>query len=124
MSESKHTPEPWSRHVTPAGDVEIRTADHRTLIAVLSEGLDWQQANAGAWRIVAAVNGCEGISTEALEAGVIKELLAELEFVLQEVEAQVVLFEGDFDRTAERARLESVAEGIRKTIAKAKGEAQ
>lgn len=39
----------------------------------------FDNAEANASRIVAAVNACEGISTEALEGGVVSELLEALE---------------------------------------------
>ena len=73
-----HTPEPW-RYVdesTPAA-VEMGLRDY----AIESDdgGFDIASlvsSEADARRIVAAVNACRGISTESLENGVVKELLA------------------------------------------------
>lgn len=73
-----HTPEPW-RYVdesTP-GDAEIGVRN----FAIESADCEFDIASlifneANARRICAAVNACKGISTEALENGVVKELLA------------------------------------------------
>ena len=43
--------------------------------------------HADAYRIVAAVNACEGISTEALEAGVVADILDALQEFCRRVEA-------------------------------------
>jgi len=77
----EHTPEPWETDLIyvvasdPKGihpDIyiaEIAHEDSEGLIASSAE----QEANGH--RIVACVNACEGISTEALEQGVIQEML-------------------------------------------------
>lgn len=93
---AKHTPGPWVAlpswtrfhgtkpifdnglwHILPADNVE------RLPIASVDHGDDHdaptrEQAEHDARRIVAAVNAVEGVSTEALEAGVVKDLLEAL----------------------------------------------
>lgn len=51
------------------------------VIARMAGQEDHAITQANARRIVAAVNACEGLSTEALEAGVVADLLAALEAV-------------------------------------------
>ena len=71
------TPGPWVvRH--DKGMHHINGNQSRTPVASAYRDLD-------AHRIVAAVNACEGISTEVLEAGVVADLLAALEELLEEV---------------------------------------
>ena len=92
----KHTPEPWmvtnSTDVFPVGDTKARKhiADCDTSIAPLKNDgtndmtdLDYAETKANARRIVAAVNACEGISTEALEAGAVRDLVAVVEELLE-----------------------------------------
>lgn len=84
-----HTQEPWiyemDRSVSHIFSPDS-TGDnpYGTYIAEIANGEDvgefspYEVHEANARRIVAAVNACEGISTPALEDGVIKELLAAL----------------------------------------------
>jgi hypothetical protein len=65
----QHTPGPWRI----AGKGTIRQGDDIWIAKA-----NWRNAEANTSRIVAAVNATEGISTEALEAGVVGEMLAAL----------------------------------------------
>ncbi len=92
-----HTKEPWTHDYSPStgfgcgyGRSQIIDSVGRPLAGVAAiapdKGPMYEQGGlsratldtveANAHRIVAAVNACEGISTEALEGGVVKELLA------------------------------------------------
>ena len=75
MTEEKHTPEPWS-HELPriAGDIGEFRPDGRVFASCHEP-----QAKGNARRIVACVNACARIPTEALEGGVIGELIAATE---------------------------------------------
>lgn len=70
MSDMKHTPEPWEFHAQ--GDADewclLTAGGKRWVIAFRQNGelLDVEQ-EANARRIVACVNACAGINTEALE---------------------------------------------------------
>lgn len=79
MSKTQHTPGPWELEDM---DVVSRT----TLIkcgawnvAETFDACDRNDSNDNARRIVAAVNACEGISTEALEDGEIIKLQRDAE---------------------------------------------
>lgn len=63
MTDTKHTPGPWTNN-----DGVITDAEERRLCLVAPDGiaLDEQDA-ANARRIVACVNACDGIGTETLE---------------------------------------------------------
>jgi len=84
-----HTPEPW-RYVdesTPA-DAEIGIRN----FAIESASGEWDIASlifneANARRIVATINACKGISTDALEERVIGELLDTCKQLVEWVEA-------------------------------------
>ena len=81
--EEKHTPGPWE--VTPAHQTSgwgTCVGGARNIIARLT-GRDKAVKEANARRIVAAVNACEGISTEALEAGAVGGLVAVVEELLE-----------------------------------------
>jgi hypothetical protein len=81
-----HTPEPW--HVTP-GTPAVIFADYDTFrlgIADIGTFAPRGVQLANARRIVAAVNACQGIPTEALEQGVVAELLAALREAREEIE--------------------------------------
>lgn len=67
-------------------------------------------------RIIAAVNATAGISTEALEAGVIGELTYSLEAIV----AMQALRSGD--ATGTHISLATLCEFARATLAKVKGE--
>ena len=92
---SEHTPEPWmvanNTDIFPVGDTKARKhiADCDTSNAPLENDgtndmtdLDYDETRANARRIVAAVNACEGISTEALEAGAVRDLVAVVDELL------------------------------------------
>lgn len=71
---AQHTPEPW-----------ILFSDETQSLAILPVGrfgavarFKYRPSGADADRIVAAVNACEGIPTEALEQGAVKDLLVAL----------------------------------------------
>ena len=100
---SKHTPEPWivtnNTDIFPIGDTKARRhiADCDTSNAPLQNDglndmtdLDYDEVMANAHRIVATINACEGIPTEALESG----------FMVAEA-----LKEGEFDNTAMTCKL-------------------
>jgi hypothetical protein len=75
-----HSSEPWYRDdlLPPNGrPVIARTVGRIPISATTDDWLGWDgEDEANARRICAAVNACQGISTEALENGVVKELLA------------------------------------------------
>jgi hypothetical protein len=73
---SGHAREPWSWDVEEGG-YEVRTADDK-LVAQLWDSHD-------ARRVVACVNACEAISTEALETGVVAELVEALKRFIEEM---------------------------------------
>lgn len=66
---SEHTPEPWQSCLGQ----EITDSHEITVADVFGTTDKLREANTR--RIVACVNACEGISTEALEGEIIKELL-------------------------------------------------
>lgn len=89
MSKPKHTPEPWkytddpsdgccwTHHVeTVARDPQMPDYAHGSVADISGEE--------NARRIVACVNACAGIPTEALEAGVIGDAYAALSDVLNQ----------------------------------------
>ena len=81
-----HTPEPWTAFDTLIFNPKGRLMKDRTdyiggqiaKVGGLGVGND-AQLKGNARRIVAAINACEGIGTEALEQGVVAELLDALE---------------------------------------------
>jgi hypothetical protein len=90
-----HSPEPW--HVEPlqadhGGSIAICNREQGILAVIppLNEDDEPDESTtlrhpcdeANARRICAAVNGCQGISTEALEQGVVRELLEALRDLL------------------------------------------
>lgn len=77
---AKWTPEPWVWGSSPEADHYFLYQDkpEATTAVALVQGLG------DAARIVAAVNGCAGLSTEALEQGVVKELVAACQVLLKE----------------------------------------
>ncbi len=72
---SKHTPTPWGF----GSGLHVRKVEKghkdRSIIGTFSTHLGREEMEANGRRIVAAVNACEGISTKALEEGVVKDLL-------------------------------------------------
>jgi hypothetical protein len=86
MNNMQHTPEPWNcdgrttLYATPDESGEMTMIEVNA--NVTEAGWDtvafieaiWPAAHANARRICAAVNACQGISTEALERGIIADL--------------------------------------------------
>jgi len=72
----KHTPEPWHRNVSARYPIYAEQTpgkkDWRHIAGVLGND---EQAEADLRRIVACVNACAGIPTEALEAGELRHAL-------------------------------------------------
>ena len=77
-----HTPEPWSVD-GDGGAVWIQEVasgrGHKIICDMALDGEAEDEDKANAWRIVAAINATAGIPTEALENGVVAELLAACE---------------------------------------------
>jgi hypothetical protein len=90
-----HTPEPWNcdgrttLYATPNESGEMTMIEINA--NVTEAGWDtvafieaiWPGAQANARRIIAAVNACEGIGTEALEHGIVQELLERIRVVAE-----------------------------------------
>jgi hypothetical protein len=72
-----HTPGTW-RVVNRPGMPEIRAGDI-SIADIRLNGHNMEHGAANARRIVAAVNACDGIGTEALEAGIVWEMREALE---------------------------------------------
>jgi hypothetical protein len=86
-----HTPEPWRyNHLAIVQDARGNIIADCEIVPE-SEGVPAPPAQevANARRIVAAVNACQGISIEALERGVIRELLAALIAASDWIDAQL-----------------------------------
>jgi hypothetical protein len=100
-----HTPEPWRIHRLNNGWPVITSDAHDIAdLRLNGNGLSYLEANAR--RIVAAVNACKGLATEALERGVIAELrhiLSELLTASGDLDAALDGVTDQFD--AERAKL-------------------
>lgn len=83
-------------------------------------------SEADAHRIVAAVNACEGISTEALEAGVVKQLLEALRkatILTERCAAPKGLIEFDWAWLNDVSRIgREIKEELHAAVATAKGE--
>ena len=60
-----HTPEPW--WVTPSGIVLAHDSNAEPIATCDPSGATAAELKANARRIVACVNACEGLTTEALE---------------------------------------------------------
>jgi hypothetical protein len=81
-----HTPEPW--YVQPSdypGGLLIKPIPGQ----VVAQCDQVPEMEANARRICAAVNACKGISTGALEQGVIQKLLADLEALIVQIDEDV-----------------------------------
>jgi hypothetical protein len=86
ISASLHTPEPWEHHDNgliygQCGEDDVEAPFVCDVIedsAMQALGMLSPVEEANARRICAAVNACKGISTEALEQGVVAELLSTL----------------------------------------------
>jgi hypothetical protein len=109
-----HTPEPW-RYETDYSITTIVASDpdgrHPDIYIAEIDGQDVgrftarEQHEANARRLCAAVNACQGISTEALEQGVIRELREALDYLLaqtvdQDLKYGIGLTEGEEDARA------------------------
>jgi hypothetical protein len=127
---TEHSPEPW--HIEPL------EADHGASIAICNrqQGIlavipplnedDAPNADTAqrypcdepnARRLTAAVNGCQGIPTEALAQGIVAELHSALQWIVDD------LTDAEEDRNPETGdEYDSVAHA-RAAIAKAKGQA-
>lgn len=83
-----HTPAPWVFHEQgDANDYCLLTSDKKGWIVAFTQNgeLSTDRQLANARRMCAAVNACEGISTEELEKGIVRELISALEYLLEEV---------------------------------------
>ena len=81
---TRHTPEPWE--VIPARGTmlaHVMGGDHCRLALLDDCHADQRERDANARRLVAAVNACQGIGTEALEQGVVDELLQACRMVVE-----------------------------------------
>lgn len=98
MSKAKHTPGPWKviqagnalgivPKKRPAG-ISAREVEDIASLSLMDEQND---AKANARRICAAVNACEGLSTEALESGIVAELAGALRLTLDAYEGQCAM---------------------------------
>lgn len=86
-----HTKEPWR---TYKGNTHEIFANDGDFIASSEEcHVGHNEAEANAKRIVACVNACAGITNEALEAGVVKCAIDNLEYDLQQ-EGEGFYFDG------------------------------
>lgn len=76
-----HTPEPWVYNSTHGWIEQQGAAGTRVILCQLWNRHDetFPNATANAQRIIACVNACAGLSHEALDAGIITDLLAALE---------------------------------------------
>jgi hypothetical protein len=110
-----HTPEPWEQD---SNDFFAVTADNDGLLVAETEIHDRtdEECSANARRIVAAVNACEGIATQALEQGVIAELLEALDYLLEQTVDMDLKYGIGLSEGEEDARTKALA-----VIAKAKG---
>ncbi|WP_296763766.1 hypothetical protein [Sediminimonas sp.] len=78
MTNAKHTREPWQA-IGLAIYTDRGTPGIETWVANIKRGRADSVEVADARRIVACVNACKGIPTDALESGVIRDLLEALE---------------------------------------------
>lgn len=131
MSAAKHTPGLLVRDTSGAPKPDVRAESGRAVAvtwmvcpstpktaAGYQSRQDEDRANAD--RIVAAWNACDGISTEALDGGVVRELLDALQELVQIVPVLRPTCSGD-ERAVER-RLERATAAITKAT-KATGSA-
>lgn len=119
----QHTPEPWKTdwHFIVAADPkgiypdiyigEIAEEDSSEPPRIASR----EEQIANGCRIVAAVNACKGIPTEALEQGIVGELVEMLELAINQLEEWLVGFPKNTDDTPE------IVEILRVTLGKVKG---
>ncbi|HEY7330676.1 MAG TPA: hypothetical protein VH592_23755 [Gemmataceae bacterium] len=120
---ASHTPEPWDYDTgfivapDPAGEhpdiyiAEIAHSDDEGRIA------PYEQHEANARRICAAVNACRGITTDSLERGVVADLrhiLDELVSAAADLDAAIDGVTDQFD--AERAKLNATLRAAQSVI--------
>ena len=121
-TEQAHTPEPWEADDfaieagpgSPAAPMRIAVVSDSSCFPCLDEGEVAKadaEALANARRIAAAVNACAGIPTEALEQGVVGELLTAVRH----------LVEWNRDPNGDGIGLEYICETAAAAIAKAEG---
>ena len=97
---SGHTPGPMNRNPFPPQKPLEVAGLH---LAHFSKGAGGGTSEANARRICAAWNACEGIPTEALEAGVVRDMLEALQLLLQ-VQDGLPMTGTEATRRAEMAR--------------------
>ena len=134
-----HTPEPWAwdSRGDKTWDVQIGVAvgkDEKQCSGFIKEDDDvcyiqgiaemtGMDHIANARRIVAAVNACKGIPTEALEAGVVAGLLEACAHYISETDylAATVMHDNYTDRARSRQRQCEALDAMRVALAKARG---
>jgi hypothetical protein len=85
MNSTKHSPEPWRIHRLNNGWPVI-TSDAHDIADLRLNGNGLARVEANARRIAAAVNACQGISSRALERGIVAELLQQLMLLADHLE--------------------------------------
>lgn len=110
MADAKHTPEPWLLDITEHGfRIRMGSTVPYTGIYKPQHLIEWEpgvyydpeygpndaenkqylEAEANMRRIVACVNACAGIPTEALETGVVWEMVEALEVLVGKIEWEI-----------------------------------
>ena len=88
-----HTPEPWRIIDQSCRDyegAEIGTGNKTVAVILTADAVEVaEEERTNARRIVAVINACQGISTEALEQGIVAELLANLKTLLEQIDEDV-----------------------------------
>lgn len=107
---TEHTPEPWRITGQSCRDyegAEIGTGNKTIAVILTADAVEvTEEERANARRIVAAVNACKGLGTEALERGVIAEfrhILSELLDAASDLDAAIDGVSDEFN--TERAQL-------------------
>jgi len=109
-----HTPEPWKHYPSRLVDsslwkAQVQPPESEPCSPCAGYGITKEESEANARRICAAVNACKGISTEALERGMIaklRHLLGELVSAAGDLDAAIDGATDKFD--AERGKLTPV----------------
>jgi hypothetical protein len=81
-----HTPEPWRVDGLADNQTQLWVWTPDRPIANIRLGNDPDTDRANARRIVAAVNACKGLPVQALEEGVVTDMLAALREAQEEIE--------------------------------------
>jgi len=88
-----HTAEPWQITGQSCRDyegAEIGTGNKTVAVILTADAVEVaEEERTNARRIVAVINACQGISTEALEQGIVAELLANLKTLLEQIDEDV-----------------------------------